>query len=187
MLKVWAFNEGTQVRSNSCFVKEIRCFDPFSLACLRPNDAEGEKNADFWGKLCACQSGSWHVKKHDFIWENGEKGVFICPMKPLKIAILACVVAKLDVWRLQTSRLTFDFYLFWMGKVGVSEKSLHYFASKLKPRFVNNFHNKSRRTCNPPWPTEKCRSLQGSFTFAITGKCVEKCRRLYEPLESLAK
>ena len=97
MLKVWAFNEGTQVRSNSCFVKEIRCFAPFSLACLRPNDAEGEKNADFCGKLCACQSECCNVKDCDLARKSGEKGVFICPMKPLKIAILACVVAKLDV------------------------------------------------------------------------------------------
>ena len=32
-----------------------------------------------------------------FALKSGEKGVFIYPMKPLKIAILACVVAKLDV------------------------------------------------------------------------------------------
>ncbi len=97
MLKVQAFNEGTQVRRNSCFVKEIRSFASFSLACLRPNDAEGEKNAVFGGKLCACQSECCNVKDCDLARKSGEKGVFICSMEPLKIAILACVVAKLDV------------------------------------------------------------------------------------------
>lgn len=76
MLKVQAYDEGSQDRRNPCFVKKIRCFTLFSLACLRPNDAEGEKNADFGGKLCACQSECCNVKKHDFIWESGEKGVF---------------------------------------------------------------------------------------------------------------
>ena len=90
MLKVQAFNEGTQVRSNSCFVKEIRCFTPFSLACLRPNDAEGEKNADFGGMLCACQSECCNVKDCDLARKSGEKGVLFCSMKPLKIANLAC-------------------------------------------------------------------------------------------------
>ena len=97
LLKVQAYDEGIQVRRNPCFVKEIRCFAPFSLACLRPNDAEGEKNADFGGMLCACQSECCNVKDCDLALKSGEKGVFICPMKPLKIAILACVVAKLDV------------------------------------------------------------------------------------------
>lgn len=97
MLKVWAFNEGTQVRRNSCFVKEIRCFAPFSLACLRPNGAEGEKNAVFQVVLCACQSECCNVKDYELARKSGEKGVFFRPMKPAKIAILACVVAKLDV------------------------------------------------------------------------------------------
>ncbi len=77
MLKVQAFNEGTQVRSNSCFVKEIRCFAPFSLACLRPNDAEGEKNAVFQVVLCTCQSECCNVKDYDLALKSGEKGVFI--------------------------------------------------------------------------------------------------------------
>lgn len=77
MLKVQAFDEETRDCRNSCFVKEIRCFAPFSLACLRPNDAEGEKNVDFGGKLCACQSECCNVKDYDLALKSGEKGVFI--------------------------------------------------------------------------------------------------------------
>ena len=134
----------------SLFCQGNSLFWPIFLGLFEAKRCRGEKNADFCGKLCACQSECCNVKDYELARKSGEKGVFICPMKPLKIAILACVVAKLDVWRLQTSHLSFGFSLFRTREVGVWEKSLHYFVPKREPRVVNIFPIKLGRICNPP-------------------------------------